>query len=84
MTQRKKGQKISFGIAIVSYVLALVCLFATFYLGFELGSDDPVVASFGASIVFFVSVGIVLHVIGSVSLPDLKIRQEKTGKDSSE
>ncbi len=77
MTQRKTSQKISFAIAIISYGLALVCLVATFYLGGERGSNDPVVASFGASVVFFISVGIVLHVIGSVSLPDLKIRKEE-------
>jgi len=77
VTRRKTSQKISFAIAIISYGLALFCLAATFYLGGEMGSDDSVVASFGASVVFFISVGIVLHVIGRVSLPDLKIHREE-------
>ena len=44
----------------------------TFAIG-KTTSGDPVVASLMASVVFFAGVGIVLQVIGSSNLPDLKI-----------
>lgn len=73
MKQTSKAQKVSFFIAIISYIAAVGCFFASFYYSGELGGDHPVVASYGAAVVFFVGVGIVLHVIGRVDLPDLKI-----------
>ncbi|MCP4994286.1 MAG: hemerythrin family protein [Gammaproteobacteria bacterium] len=73
---RGVGQKTAFVVAIFFYIAALFCVGALYYYNGELGSDSPIVASFGASIVFFVGAGIVLHVIGKVSLPDLSIKRD--------
>ena len=54
LKQRGIGQKISFFIAIICYLAAVASLIATFYWGGEIGTDHPVVASFGASVVFFI------------------------------
>ena len=69
------GQKIAFVIAILCYIAAVACVAATLYYHGQLGSDDPIVASLGASVVFFTGVGIVLHVIGRADIPDLRIRR---------
>ena len=79
--QRSIAQEISFVIAIISYLLAIGCIGATVYYANILGGDHPVSASFGAAVVFFFCVGVVLHVIGRVDLPDLSIRGDKTNLD---
>ena len=79
--QRSIAQKISFMIAIISYLLAVGCIGATLYYLNILGVDHPVSASFGAAVVFFFCVGVVLHVIGRADLPDLSIRGDKTKLD---
>jgi len=81
VTQTRRAQKVSFYIAVMSYITAIGCIFASVYYSGELGSDHPVVASFGAAVVFFLGVGIVLHVIGRVDIPDLKI---KSGSDNAD
>lgn len=68
-------QKISFALAVLSYLMSVSCAVATVYWHGLAGSNSPVVASFGASVVFFLGVGIVLHVIGRANLPDLRIRR---------
>ncbi len=72
--QKGAAQKISFILAIISYLLAVGCVGATVYCSNVLGGDHPVSASFGAAVVFFSCVGIVLHVIGRADLPNLSIR----------
>ena len=69
------AQKISFAIAILCYVASVVCIVATIYYHGQLGGQSPVVASLAASVVFFLGVGIVLHVIGRADIPDLRIRR---------
>jgi hypothetical protein len=66
----------------ISYLLGVCSLGATFYYTGQLGGDHPIPASFGAAVVFFVGAGIVLHVMGSVSLPDLSIKREDVGSSS--
>ena len=73
MKQRKTAQKIAFAAGMFSYLCALVTLVLAVYTGYTGGTDDPVFASLGASVVFFVGAGVVLHVIGVVDLPDLSI-----------
>jgi len=58
-------------IAGISYLTAIVCG-VTAYVMNE-GNGDPVIASLMAGIVFFIGVGVVIQVIGSVDLPNLKI-----------
>lgn len=70
--------------AIISYVAAVGSIFASVYFSGELGSDHPVVASFAASVVFFLGVGIVLHVIGRVDIPDLRIKAGPGDTDKSD
>jgi len=81
--QTSKAQKVSFGIAIISYLAALGCIAATVYYSGELGGDHPITASFAAAVVFFVGAGIVLHVIGRVDIPDLsmKFRSDRQDQD---
>lgn len=73
LSKRRPIQKMLIVIAVISYLAAVGCAVAAVYMG--VGSDDPIVASLMASVVFFVGVGIVLQVIGSVSLPNLKIER---------
>ena len=60
-------------IAIFSYLAAVGCGIAIGYRGIDM--DDVIGASLIASAVFFIGVGIVLQVIGSVDLPELKIER---------
>ena len=71
MKKRRLFQKILIIIAMISYLMAVGCGIAIGYRGLDTG--DVIVASLMASVVFFVGVGVVLQVIGSVDLPDLKI-----------
>ncbi len=69
----RRFQKVSLGIAWLSYGAAVACAALAVYMG--LGSDDPVVASVMASVVFFVGAGVVLHVMARCDLPDLRIER---------
>jgi len=71
MKQRKLGQKIALVIAVLSYVAAVGCVAAVAYWGGQLGANHPVIGSLAASVVFFIGVGVVLQVMGSISLPNL-------------
>ncbi|MEN8179431.1 MAG: hemerythrin family protein [Pseudomonadota bacterium] len=73
----KRSQKVSLAIAYLCYIAALLSLLTAIYRGTTLGTEDPIFASLVASVVFFIGCGIVLHVIGAVDLPDLKIDQNK-------
>ena len=78
MKQSGIGQKIAFVSAIIFYLLGIGCVIAALYYDHQLGSNNPIVASLMASVVFFIGAGIVLHVIGKVDLPDLKIQSDKS------
>ncbi|GEM_PF-141235 len=82
--QTSTAQKVSFIIAIISYLAAIGCVVGVFYYESELGGDHPVVASFGAAVVFFIGVGIVLHVIGRVNLPNLSMKFSNEQQDRSD
>ncbi len=69
------AQKISFVLAILCYIASTTSVAATFYYYGQLGGKSPIVASMGATAVFFLGAGIVLHVIGRSNLPDLRIRR---------
>lgn len=73
LKKRNIGQRISIVAAVLCYLSAVICFGTMFYFNGELGGDDPVVSSLGATIVFFLGTGVVLHVIGRANLPDLKI-----------
>lgn len=77
-SRRGLGQRIAYGVALGSYLCAVLCLAGVFIWLGELGSEHPVIASLGASLVFFVGVGIVLHVIGRANLPSLGFSEEKS------
>ncbi len=79
MKQRRTAQKIALAIAIICYIAAVVCVSAVVYWGNQLGAGHPVTGSLAASVVFLISVGVVLQVMGSVSLPDLRIAKSHTG-----
>ena len=74
MKQQNLAQKISFVLAILSYLTGVGCaIYAVLHGAEELGK--PVYASLLASVVFFGGVGVVLHVIGKADLPSLKIER---------
>lgn len=76
MNNRGIGQKIAFGTAILSYCSAVVLTYILFTYDQDTGTADSIIASMMAGVVFLVGVGIVLHVIGTANLPDLRIRDE--------
>ena len=61
MKERKKIQKVLMGIAVISYVAAIVCAMVAGYLSD--GAANPAVASLMASVVFFAGAGIIFHFI---------------------
>ena len=71
--QRKPAQRVSLIAGFISYALSFVCILLAGYQAYTIGTDNPIFASFAATVVFFAGAGVVLHVIGTVSLPDLKI-----------
>ena len=73
---RGLGQRVAFGSAVLFYLCALLSLAALFLWVGELGGDHPIIASLGASVVFFIGAGIVLHVIGRARLPELGFPRE--------
>ena len=74
MRKRGIGQKIIFVIAIFCYVMAVGCGVTSFYLSMDTATNDPVVAAFAASVVFFVGSGVVLHMMARTDLPSLKVK----------
>ena len=70
---RKPAQKVSLIAAYFCYAAAFVTLLAAGYQGSTIGTENPIFASLAATVVFFIGSGIVLHVMGAVSLPDLRI-----------
>lgn len=67
-----KLQKVSSIFGILSFISAAICaVFLYINLG-ESGANNPVSASFLASIFFFIFVGFVLLVIGKTDLPSFK------------
>lgn len=76
-SRRGLGQRVAYCTALAFYlgsVLSLTILLAQ--IG-DLGGEHPVIASLGASIVFFIGGGIVLHVIGRANLPSLGFSRER-------
>ncbi len=55
-----------------SFAAAIVCAVFLYLKTQELGSDDPVTASFIAGIFFFVFVGGLLLYIGNADIPSFK------------
>jgi Na+-driven multidrug efflux pump len=74
---RKKSQQVSLVIAYLCYLAALLSLLSAGYLASLARTQDPIFASLLAVVVFFIGCGVVLQVIGSVNLPDLKIDAKK-------
>lgn len=60
-------------VAFTSYIGAIVCGVFLYLRSPDSGFDE-IAASLSASIVFFMAVGIVLHVIGKTSLPSLRFK----------
>ena len=59
-SRRGLGQRVAYGFALAFYLCAALCV-AGFLLWYgELGGEHPVIASLGASLVFFIGAGIVL------------------------
>lgn len=73
--KRKRGyiQKLLLVIAVINYLAAVACGIAAGYPG--TGFSDVVDASLMASVVFFLGVGIVLHVLANANIPDLRIKR---------
>ncbi len=78
MTERKSAlQKLSIVSALVSFVLAFIAG-VMLYLRLEsVGSDNPISASLMASTFFFISVGVVLIIVGNADIPSFKIDNSK-------
>jgi hypothetical protein len=77
------GQQIAFAAALLFYLCAALSLGALFVWIRDLGGDHPVIASLGASVVFFIGAGIVLHVIGRADLPDLGFSRSDAASGSA-
>ncbi len=72
----KKGllQKISFVSGVISFMIAVITGIALYYQIQGVESNNPVTASLGASVFFFVCVGIVLTMIGKADIPSFKFK----------
>lgn len=76
---RKMGQKITLFIAFSCYLAAIFSVGMCFYLAQE-STQTPIFASFIAITVFCICVGILLHVLGSGNLPNLKVDEHPDQK----
>ena len=72
----RPAQRISRLVAWLCYGAAILTLLAAGYRALTLGTDNPVFASLAATVVFLLCCGGVLQVMGTVDLPDLKIRSK--------
>jgi len=70
-SRRGLGQRLAIGFAMACYLCAGLCVAGLLYWYGDLGGNHPIIASLGASLVFFIGAGIVLHVIGRANLPRL-------------
>lgn len=75
MKPRGLGQKSALWCAWISYFGAVVAVLAAGYVAATGSTADPIFAALAASVVFCCGCGIVLQVIGSVDLPDLRIER---------
>ncbi len=73
---RGPWQRVSRAAAWSSYAGALTCLVALVWRFGDLGGEHPVIASLAAAVVFFLSAGAVLHVMGLANLPHLRFDRE--------
>ena len=78
MKNRKIGQKISLVFSILCYFMSLVTVAFGVYWWDAHGTSNPIFASAIASVIFFISCGVVLQVMANVNLPDLRIRSENS------
>lgn len=76
MKKRKFGQKVALFFTYFSYISAVFTLVFCVYWGMTEGTENPIFASLLASVVFFISCGVVLQVIANANLPDLSIKLE--------
>ncbi len=76
--RRGLGQRISLAAAYLCYAAAIACLVGLGVWTGELGGNHPIIASLGASVVFFVGAGVVLHVMGRANLPSLCFSRDET------
>lgn len=69
--KQTRAQKLTVLFAYASYLCAMICV-VMLYLHQSGGVFDTTAASLSASVVFFMGVGIVLHVIGKTNLPSMR------------
>jgi len=74
---RGLGQKITVVAAFLFYGGSFACLVGLGVWVGDLGGNHPIIASLGASAVFFVGAGVVLHVMGLTNLPSLRFDQDE-------
>lgn len=74
MKRPNRVQKVSLVTAYLSYLSGLGCLGAVGYFTWQQGSQSPTVAAFAAAVVFFVTAGVVLHVMGKADIPSFKLK----------
>lgn len=73
---KKKGvlQKVALVFGVLSFALAIAAGVWLYIRVGSVGGDNPISASLMASTFFFACVGVVLTIIGSANLPDLKLK----------
>ena len=74
IVKRERGpiQKLLLALAVINYLTAVACGIGAGYP--DTSFSDEVNASLMASVVFFIGVGIVLHVLANARLPDLRFK----------
>lgn len=77
MSNQTRVQRFTFFVAILSYLAAVACILILVFNNPGSDLNNPLSASLIASVIFFIGVGIVLHVIGKANLPNLKIDSDK-------
>ena len=77
MAFRIIGQKISLITAYLCYIGTVCAMVYAWYWSGSNSTESPVFASLLAIVIFLLSCGVVLHVIGKADLPDLSIKSLK-------
>jgi len=73
MKKKSALQKFSNILGILSFILAVVCVVFLYFKVQELGMQNPVSASFLASIFFFCFIGVLFTVIANANIPSFRV-----------
>jgi hypothetical protein len=83
--KKPKGilQRVAAWSGMASFAMAAVCAVILYFKVKSTGFNNPVSASFLASVFFFIFAGVLLGIIGKSDLPSFKFDNKQNGQDEN-